>query len=364
MQGKMRRRSVALHVVIAATLFVKFTGSVYAQSNVTLYGILDNSVSYVNRTLNSLTNQGSGRQIAMVDGQILGSRFGMTGTEDLGGGVNVSFKLESGISLADGGLGNSNGNLFGREAWLRLASNLGTITAGVQLSPFILALIQSDPRYASNFGSIAPIDVGAVLATSLFNSNAITYTSPTFAGLQGSVLIALGGESGKFQAARQYSGNLTYERNGVFANAAFYSGGAGDAITSAPASSTVAFAGRTIAAGYTFGNLRFRGVFAEFKVAGSFDSHVYGGGVSYLATPGLSIDSGVWFTRDANDSNNHSIMVASGVRYSLMIRTSIYAQIGFVNNSGRMNTGLSNDGPLYGPPGRTIGGNIGITHSF
>ncbi|SOE95458.1 Outer membrane protein (porin) [Burkholderia sp. D7] len=363
----MRRTSymkIGLQCAVAPALFVELMGCTYAQSNVMLYGIIDDSLSYASKTLNSSTGRDAGHQIAMIDGQSFGSRFGMTGVEDLGGEVKVSFKLESGIDIANGSAGNSNGNLFGRQAWLQLGGNFGSVTAGLQFSPFVMALIESDARSASDFGSLAPIYVDSVITTGLFNSNAITYSSPTFAGLQGSVMIALGGEAGNFQAARQYSGSLTYDRNGVFANAAFYSGNAGDATTSAPASSTVGFTGRTIGVGYTFGNLTFRAVFVNFKIAGSFDSRVYGGGVSYAATPALTLDAGAWLTRDGNDSSNHSFLLATGVRYFLSKRTMLYTQFGYVNNSGKMDTGLSNDGPLYEPSGGAFGANVGITHSF
>ncbi|NPT53838.1 porin [Paraburkholderia elongata] len=355
---------IGLHGAAAPALFVGMMGCAYAQSNVVLYGIVDDALSYSSRTLNSSTGRDAGHQIAMIDGQAFGSRFGMTGVEDFGGGLKASFKLESGINIANGSIGNSNGNLFGRQAWLQLGGNFGSVTAGLQFCPFVLALIESDARGASDFGSLAPIYVDSVLTTGLFNSNAITYSSPTFAGLQGSVMIALGGEAGNFQAARQYSGSLTYDRNGVFANVAFYSGNAGDASTSAPASSTVAFMGRTIGVGYTFSNLTFRAVFVNFKIAGSFDSRVYGGGVSYAATPALTLDAGAWLTRDGNDTSNHSILVATGVRYLLSKRTMLYTQFGYVSNSGKMDTGLSNDGPLYLPSGEIFGANVGITHSF
>lgn len=355
---------MGLRGAVAPALFAGSMGCAYAQSNVTLYGIIDNALSYASNTLNPSTGRDGGHQIAMIDGQVFGSRFGMTGVEDLGGGMKASFKLESGLNTANGGLGNSNGNLFGRQAWIQLGGNFGSITAGLQFSPFVLALIQSDARGASDFGSLAPIYVDSVITTGLFNANAITYSSPTFAGLQGSVMMAFGGEAGNFRAARQYAGSLTYNRNGVFATAAFYSGNAGDATTSAPAISTVAFTGRTIGVGYTFGNLTVRAVVVNFKIAGSFDNRVYGGGVSYAATPALILDAGAWLTRDGNDSNNHSVLAATGVRYFLSKRTMLYTQFGYVNNSGKMNTGLSNDGPLYLPSGGTFGANFGITYSF
>jgi predicted porin len=358
------RIKMGLRGAFAPALFAGSIGCAYAQSSVTLYGIIDDALSYSSKTLNPSTGRDGGHQIAMIDGQVFGSRFGMTGVEDLGGGIKASFKLESGLNTANGGLGNSNGNLFGRQAWVQLAGNFGSVTAGVQFSPFVLALIESDARGASDFGSLAPIYVDSVITTGLFNSNAITYSSPTFAGLQGSVMVALGGEPGNFRAARQYSGSLTYNRNGFFADAAFYSGNAGDANTSAPAISTIAFTGRTIGVGYTFGNLTLKAVFVNFNVAGSFDSRVFGGGVSYTATPALILDAGAWLTRDGNDSSNHSILAAAGARYLLSTRTMLYTQFGYVNNSGKMNKGLSNDGPVYLPSGGTFGANVGITYFF
>ncbi|MFM0085799.1 porin [Paraburkholderia sediminicola] len=171
---------IGLHGAVAPGLFAGLMGCACAQSNVMLYGIIDDSLSYASKTLNPSTGRDAGHQIAMIDGQSFGSRFGMTGVENLGGGVEVSFKLESGINIANGSTGNSNGNLFGRQAWLQVGGNFGSLTAGLQFSPFVMALIESDARSASDFGSLAPIYVDSVITTGLFNSNAITYSSPTF----------------------------------------------------------------------------------------------------------------------------------------------------------------------------------------
>jgi len=105
-------------------------------------------------------------------------------------------------------------------------------------------------------------------------------------------------------------------------------------------------------------------VFVNFDVAGSFDSRVFGGGVSYTAMPALILDAGAWLTRDGNDSSNHSLLAAAGARYFLSTRTMLYTQFGYVTNSGKMNKGLSNDGPVYLPSGGTFGANVGITYSF
>jgi hypothetical protein len=45
-------------------------------------------------------------------------------------------------------------------------------------------------------------------------------------------------------------------------------------------------------------------------------------------------------------------------------RTTLYAQAGIVNNHGKMNTGLSVNGALYGVTGSTAGVDLGIRHTF
>ncbi|WP_207003768.1 porin [Trinickia mobilis] len=105
-------------------------------------------------------------------------------------------------------------------------------------------------------------------------------------------------------------------------------------------------------------------VFVNYKVAGSFDSRVYGGGLSYRFTPVTNVDAGVWHTSDGNDTNDHSNMAATGLTYSLSKATLLYGQCGFVDNRGKMNTGLSTNGALFGAAGTTLGSAVGIRHLF
>ncbi|WP_321891716.1 porin [Burkholderia cenocepacia] len=354
---------LCIAILIGALLW-NFGAAAHAQGSTMLYGILDTGLLFTSKTRNPATGQSAGQQGSVITGGRGSSLFGLKGAEDLGGGVKAVFTLESGINTANGGLANSNGNLFGREAWVGVTGNFGTVKAGVQYSPFALSLIATDSRNVSYFGSMVPIYIGSVLVTGIFNSNAVSYTSPTIAGFRGSALLALGGEVGNFQAGRQYSFGLNYNNGPFMLSAAMYNGNSGGMTSSAPASSTVPFTGRTIGASYRFDDLTVKAVFANFKVAGALDSHVYGGGISYFLTRTVNLDAGVWYTIDGNDARNHSIMAATGLNYSLSKSTSLYGQAGFVNNHGKMNTGLSTNGALFGAPGTTAGANLGIRHMF
>jgi len=337
------------------------TGS-FAQSSVTLYGNLDAALLYTSKTRDATTGANAGHQFAMTDTGMTPTTFGMTGTEDLGGGLKAKFQLESGFAVTNGAFAHSNGNFFGRQAWVGLDGGFGTVKAGVQYSPFLLAIFDSDPRSFSHFGSGLINYVDNVLVTGLFNPNAVSYTSPTIAGLTGSAMFAFGGKAGDFQAGRQYSASLKYEHDGFMIDAAFYDGN--DGTNPTPTPSTVAFVGRTIGAAYRFGPVTAKASFTSYKVGGSFSNNVYGGGLDYQATPAVDLNGGVWFTSDRNDTANHSLLAAIGTTYSLSKATALYAQVAMVNNHGAMNTGLGINNALYAVTGTTVGANLGIRHMF
>lgn len=336
----------------------------FAQSSVTLYGDLDAGFLYTNRTPGSNAGQNAGHQFSFMDTGLTPSVFGLMGSEDLGGGLKAKFDLESGISVANGALSHSNGNEFGRQAWVALGGGFGEAKVGLQFSPFFLAIDSSDPRNLAHFGSGLINYVDNVLVTGLFNSNAISYTSPTLAGVTASAMVALGGQAGNFQAGRQYSGSLTYQRGGLMINAAIYDGNAGGTVNT-PLPSTVAFVGRTLGAAYQFGALTGKASFTSYKVAGSFSNNVYSGGLDYQANPALDLNGGVWFTSDRNNTQNHSLMTAVGAVYSLSKATQLYGQVAMVDNHGAMNTGFGlSDNTLFGLPGTTVGVNLGVRHTF
>ncbi|CAB3790929.1 Outer membrane porin protein 32 [Paraburkholderia caffeinitolerans] len=349
--------------LLALALMGVTSGAAYAQSSVTLYGELDAGLLYTNKTLAPTTGGNAGSNFSLIDGGRAPSFFGFTGTEDLGGGLKAKFKIESGINVANGGLNNSNGNQFGRQAWLALDGNFGEFKAGLQFSPFFLAVDESDPRAFSLFGSGALPYVNSAIGTGIFNSNAVSYTTPRFAGLQGRAMLALGGSPGDFQAGRQYSFAVNYEHGGLTANAAFYDGNAGGTANT-PVPTNLGFEGRMLGVSYAYGPVIAKASFVNYKVAGSANNNVYGGGLTYYVSPAFDVNGGVWVTSDRDHTTNHSVLAALGAEYFLSKTTSLYAQVGLVDNHGAMDTGLSITGALNEVPGTTTGADIGIRHTF
>ncbi|RQR33324.1 porin [Burkholderia sp. Bp9142] len=335
-----------------------------AQGSVTFYGIVDASVFYASKTLDPATGRTLGRQFSLQSAGEVSSSFGIRGNEDLGGGLAAIFALESGVNVANGGYIDSNGNFFGRQAWVGLTGGFGTVSAGLQYSPFLLSIFDTDARGLKLFGSGLVVYVDNVVVTGIFNANSIMYTSPEFAGFQGRAMMALGGTAGNFQAGRQYSGSLTYHMGNLVVSAAMYGGNAGGTAASTPVLSTAAFAGRNIGASYRFGKLTVTTAYTLYKVQGAIDSQVISGGFSYSVTPALLVDGGVWYSRDGNDSHNHSILGSVGTDYFLSKRTSLYAQFAYTSNHGHMNTGLAVNGAPFGVSGSQFAADVGIRHSF
>jgi len=119
------------------------SGGVAAQSSpVTLYGLIDFGVEHV------LGAQGQTR----TGFGALASRWGVRGTEALGGGLRATFHLEGGFSANNGTVSNGNRH-FGRWATVGLAGPWGEVKLGRQLTMLIPAMMDSDTFGPSWYGS-------------------------------------------------------------------------------------------------------------------------------------------------------------------------------------------------------------------
>ena len=103
-------------------------GPVLSQTSVTLYGLLDAGITY---TSNVVKDGGHGSDTTLMTGVAQGSRWGLRGTEDLGGGNQAIFQLESGFQLGNGTL-SAGGRGFGYGSWVGLQGSWGTLTMGRQ----------------------------------------------------------------------------------------------------------------------------------------------------------------------------------------------------------------------------------------
>ncbi len=209
----MKKRVLTTMVAMAVTGLA--TGAANAQSSVTLYGIVDAGIGYINNTSSAGKTSGGAHVVKMLSGIWAGNRFGLKGSEDLGGGTKAIFQLEEGFGINDGTLQTPNLG-FSRQAYVGLTNaNYGTFTAGRQYSPYYTLLSPWSPTtwLTGAFGA-HPGDVDS-LDTSYRTNNSFIYTSPTFYGLTVSGMYALGGVAGSEATNSAWSVAAQY-KNGPF----------------------------------------------------------------------------------------------------------------------------------------------------
>lgn len=148
------RTAPPLRSVVLALAALAAAGSAHAQGSVTLYGLIDTYVehrNHVNATGDAVWLLGTPAG-ATGSGGMNTSRWGMRGSEDLGGGLTAIFNLEGELS-PDTGAGNA--NPFSRQAWVGLEGGFGRLLAGRSYTttttsscPSIRSAMRRSPRGA------------------------------------------------------------------------------------------------------------------------------------------------------------------------------------------------------------------------
>ena len=164
-----------------------FSGAAMA-ADVNVYGVVDLGLMYNHTKTEALnTNKDAvvstkDDSLVMKSGMNAGSRFGLRGSEDLGNGMTVSFKLENGFDADSGKLG-QDGRLFGREASLTLSGAFGQVSFG-RMGGVASAAGTYDYVYAIG-DAFDGFDngIGGLVQSGRYD-NMITYQTPEFAGMK------------------------------------------------------------------------------------------------------------------------------------------------------------------------------------
>jgi len=318
-----------------------------AQSNVTLYGVVDAGISYSN-------NVDGGSQVQARSGSMSGGRWGMKGTEDLGGGVKAIFRLENGFNIYNGTLGQG-GREFGRSAYVGLQSDhFGTLTLGRQYDPIadLEGAFVGDGVFGSIF--VTPGDVDNSDASLRFN-NAIKYLSPVYAGLQFEGMYALGGVAGDVTAGNVFSGAVLYSMGGLNVaggylfsknnSATSNAGGfvADNQVTKGYTLRDGSFQTAHAAAAYTFSkftvgarysNSQYKTYVTTAIVDGTEKFNVGSGYVTYQFTPALKAAVNYSYTKASGVTSASYHQLSAGVDYFLSKTTDLYALAGYTKASG------------------------------
>jgi predicted porin len=286
------KKSLIAVAVLAAS------GAAFAQSNVTLYGIAD-----------VVVHKDDGASARMTSGGVSTSRWGIKGSEDLGGGLSANFNFEQGLDLTNGSI---KGAAFGRQANVGFSGGFGSVKLGKTWNAYDDMAAATNDVFDSVLSSarIAP-------SSNAYNGNpdqGVYYSSPSMGGFSGALSTSFksGDNNTQVTAFRvQYEGGPVYVGLG---HENWKEGGE-------------AVKNTRINGSYDLGVAKLLVAFGQTKVPSSLldvvSSKDISVGVDVPLSSALVLSTG--FTQVRSDSDDEKAnSFALGVNYSLSKRTSIY----------------------------------------
>lgn len=190
--------------IIAGTVLFAFGGAAFAQSTVTIYGLLDAGIT----ASKGVVSNGQKHSRVGVDSSVLsGSRLGFRGTEDLGDGTKAFFNIENGFTVDNGQ--QSQGALFGRRAIVGLNNDsYGTVELGRQSS-----VLDNTIGAFDTTGNTSALGAGNIIKYDNRLNNSVTYITPSYAGFSAKANYGFGEKAGSASAGRFYGIALNYLNN-------------------------------------------------------------------------------------------------------------------------------------------------------
>ncbi|WP_322048643.1 porin [Paraburkholderia sp. J67] len=345
-----------------------------AQSSLTLYGVLDEGLMFNSNVATGASHGAHKWYLDSVNG-LYGSRWGLKGAEDLGGGMRAIFTLESGVNLNTGAAAQG-GLEFGRQAAVGLSDRrLGDLTLGRQYDSVVnYAQAVTIQGYLASEIFQHPGDFDNT-ANSLRTNNAIRYASPNINGLTFGAEWSVGGSPGNISGNGGYSAGAAYS-NGVVTLAAAYlyfknptagtasqgfftSNGSGTQLTGilnkgyASANSyQVAVAGMlytlgSVQLGASWSNVEYGNIVALGGASARFNN--VDAGIKWAVTPAFSLGAAYDYAKGnsvstpegGNVGNQHFNQFSVLADYFLSKRTDLYAAAAYQIAAGTSSTGAA-----------------------
>ena len=344
-------KKLNLALVLAGAL----TGAAQAQSAVEVYGIVDMGLV---REVGSVTGSTAGGN-RITSGAQSGTRLGFKGKEDLGNGLSALFVLETGIAADAGGFNQAN-KAFGRQSFLGLQGDFGTLTLGRQYTSYFLTLNQVADPFASGLAGNAQNLMLPGTSNTITTSDrairldhAIKYATPVFENFSGEIAYGFGEVPGNSDASRVITGSVGYDSKPLNVRLAYYE--KNNLADTASLKSTM------LAANYDLEFAKIYAAFADNDWVGQTKTRNYLIGAtvpfgahkfmaSYIRADGHGANS-------ANDADQWGI----GYTYGLSKRTNLYAAYGYISNDGTARYTVGNNSDL-GSGNKAF--NLGVRHVF
>ncbi|WP_341907484.1 porin [Polaromonas sp. YR568] len=356
--------------LIAFAALSAIAGVAQAQSSVTLYGLVD---AFVGRTTSQVGAAAKLSQTVVNGSGQNNSRWGLRGSEDLGGGMKAIFTLEGGFQPDNGTnatISAQGGGLFGRAAFVGIEGGFGTVTLGRVYSAYDDLRGATNMIYDSNFAT-----TGTVYGTGLRDyqnrsSNAIRYVSPTVSGFSGAISYGMGENKTATASAEKVTAlHIKYVNGPLFVGYAYQNekqvnGGSyfGTNATLGTAATALTFDSNrkyhALGASYDFGVAKLTGSYNTSKGETAANTSASDKGYQLgVSVPFGAAAVAVGYSReksDATNNNNRGKGMSILGTYALSKRTNLYA--GYLSTKVQSTNGTSET------KATTLG--TGIKHTF
>jgi predicted porin len=347
---------------IAAAALLAAASGAFAQSSVTIFGILDFTLQRASQAGNAVTrlNGAGGNQKP---------RLGFRGVEDLGGGLAAGFVLDAGLNV-DTGLGGptsadnlvstaSGGLVFNRRSTVSLISRQwGELRIGRDFVPSYWNLSVFDPFGTSGAGAATNISQSALtrvatVQTAIRASNTVGYVLPQLNGFYGQAMYVVPeGPAAARHDGRYVGARLGYARGPLNVSVSHGTTGitSGDVATSN--------AGVSYRIGPVTAMAQY---FRDSKeiVAAPSRSHGWLLGAQVTAGPGYVPVS---YVRVEDNAGRSAYQAAIGYVYDLSKRTALYTTYSRLQNRG--GAALTGGGVPGVANTAWRGIDVGIRHAF
>jgi predicted porin len=339
--------------LLALAALTAFAGAASAQSSVTLFGIVDQS-------LNSVKNGTNSMKLLSSD-QLNSNRLGVRGVEDLGGGLRAGFWLESGLAPDTGTAGGGNGQsgvtaFWNRRATVSLIGGFGEVRLGRDYVVTFSNRAAYDPFGFNGLGSMGNVEstLSSGAITQVRGNNVIGYTLPALGGVFGGVQVA-GGEGNT--GWKYMGGRLGYAGGPVSVSASVGK-------TYKTGTMTSDYKQMNFGASFNAGFMTIMGMYDKVDYGSANQKHLLLGATVPFGASTLKASynkvSGESAARGAK-------MFSFGYQYDLSKRTALYATYSSLNNNGNATTGANfvvASGPAMTRGATSSGYNVGVRHSF
>ena len=329
-------------IVLAALGAV--VGAVQAQSSVTVYGVVDAGV----RHLTNADAAGDSKLTMGSKGTYSSNRFGFSGVEDLGDGMNAHFNLEGGFNSGTGALDNTANVLFRRQAFAGLGGKWGSVDFGRQYTVAFKVAYAYDP-FDYKYTDLIPV---AGAATGARFDNDIQYTG-AFGPVTLRAEYALGEVAGSTRNGSAQAVGMSYIQGPLILGAAY--------TQRKPAPTFLDNKNWTVGGGYRIGDVGiYLGYIDEKQATATIDTTTKNewGGVRYKLTTAMELTAAYYRTKTstAGVAGKRDLAMLGGA-YSLSKSTRLYADIDNARLSGTTSTAAA---------GQTLmtGISAGVFHAF